>query len=642
LGFALDSFLARFDNPLKDGRGFRVRCPAHDDNDPSLHVEQSADGAKVLVVCRAGCSLERILAELHASPTDLFENGSRSNGSQEEGATPAKAPGPARPPFGRITKTYDYVNERNVLVYQVLRDEHKNFRQRRPTNADPGIGEPFTYNLDGVRRVLYRLPEVEAARKLGHRIYVVEGEKDADNLANIGLTATTAAQGAASPWLPTYTDQLTGAAEVVIIPDNDPPGRKHALEVRDALAPHVQNVKLLELPGVPDKGDVSDWLQDKTRDDLESLANDAPPYVLPVQRFSHVSVTLDEFMRRTYKKPRSLLGNGFICAGELAFLYGRPGIGKTWLLLQLADAWSRGEGLFGLQAPEGGPVRVGILELETDAYWLQQRVDKLRHHTGTSAGGACVHVVARPDLKGAVDMLSDDYLALARWCTDEALDVVFIDALSRSHTADENKGPDFGRVLRRFDEISYETGTALLPLHHEPKGNPDGKERDDMDSLRGHSRMSSDCKSLMRLAVVREVKSDPSSNVYALRFPKTNNASPIAPIYLERPKDSGFVVTDDFDPELRKAENVEAVRVALVAAGPSGGATLDQLAATTGLSTRTVKRHAALIGAVPVGDLGDGRKGKKPTPRLGLRGQAGQPALVQTSEPMETQGTLGV
>jgi len=571
---ALERFLGRFDSPIKDGRGWRVRCPAHDDNDPSLHVEQSQDGSKVLVVCRAGCSLEQILHKLGATSADLFESHSENG---KEGPTAQ-----GRPPFGRVVKTYDYLNEQNVLVYQVLRDEHKNFRQRRPTNSDPGIGEPWTYNLDGVRRVLYRLPEVEAANKLGHRIYVVEGEKDADNLASIGLTATTAAQGASSPWLPTYTEQLAGAVDVVIIPDNDKAGREHALAVRDAIAPHVQTVRVLELPGLADKGDVSNWLETGggNRDELERLANDAAPYVLPVQRFSSVAFSAPDFIARQYPAPPSLLGDGILCAGDLAILYGKPGTAKTWAALQLAIAVARAEPWFGI--PTGNaPLRVGVLELEVHAVPLQARLRAL----GVGPGDSGLRIVSRPDLNGRVDLREDlDFKALESWCRDDGLGLLVVDALSRVHNIDENQAKEMAPLLGRFDDLRFATRTAPLLIHHEPKGPSKGRDAvEDIDALRGSSRLSSDPNCLIRLIKL-------PSGLRTLRFVKTNNAADTAPLFLLRTAAGPLELTDAPENQAKKGAATRD-RVLVELRKHPGGAKTGAIADAVGLEKNTARGH---------------------------------------------------
>jgi 5S rRNA maturation endonuclease (ribonuclease M5) len=147
---------------------------------------------------------------------------------------------------------YDYADERGRLLYQQCRTEPKSFFTRRPDGSGG-----FVNGLNGARRVPYRLRDlIEADPVL--TLFVVEGEKDADRLRSLGLLATTNA-GGAGKWRDEYSEPLRDRS-VVILPDNDEPGRKHAAQVARSLKGIAASVKVVELPNLPGKGDVSDWL----------------------------------------------------------------------------------------------------------------------------------------------------------------------------------------------------------------------------------------------------------------------------------------------------------------------------------------------------------------------------------------------
>jgi len=127
--------------------------------------------------------------------------------------------------------------------------------------------------LNGARRVLYHLPELLASDPR-QMVVVVEGEKDVERLRGLGLVATCNV-GGAGKWKAELAEHLTGR-DVVILPDNDAPGRKHAEQVAASLHGKAASVKRVDLPGVPDKGDVSDWLDaGGTKDELLRLCEDA-------------------------------------------------------------------------------------------------------------------------------------------------------------------------------------------------------------------------------------------------------------------------------------------------------------------------------------------------------------------------------
>jgi putative DNA primase/helicase len=177
----------------------------------------------------------------------------------------------------RQIAAYDYTTADGHLVFQVVRFDPKDFRQRQPD----GNGG-WLWKMAGVQRLIYRLPKVAEGIQAGATIYIVEGEKAADRLAELGLIATCSPAGA-NKWKAEHSAFLAGA-EVVILPDNDEPGRSHAAMVAASLQGKAASIRVLALPGLPDKGDVVDWITSGgTADKLTALArtalepNTAPP-----------------------------------------------------------------------------------------------------------------------------------------------------------------------------------------------------------------------------------------------------------------------------------------------------------------------------------------------------------------------------
>ena len=145
-------------------------------------------------------------------------------------------------------RTFEYRDEHGTLLYRVIRSEPKSFRQQAADGS---------WSIKGVRRVPYRLPELLAADPTSV-VYIVEGEKDADRLAALGLVATTNS-GGAGKWIPEFADHLKGR-RVCILPDNDDAGRNHAAQVANTLVARGIDHRIVDLPNLPEKGDVSDWL----------------------------------------------------------------------------------------------------------------------------------------------------------------------------------------------------------------------------------------------------------------------------------------------------------------------------------------------------------------------------------------------
>lgn len=209
----------------KQSSGWVALCPAHNDQNPSLSLNDTRDG-RILAKCHAGCKQAAVIAALKA-----------------------RGLWPDLPPRARraITARYDYTDEDGQSLYQVVRTEPKGFYQRRPDGHGGWI------NKKNKRQVLYRLREVLEAPI----VFLVEGEKDVETLRAHGFVATTNAGGAQAPWLPSFTEALRGR-EVILIPDNDNPGRQRVLTIARALLGCAARIVVLELE---DGKDVSEWFE---------------------------------------------------------------------------------------------------------------------------------------------------------------------------------------------------------------------------------------------------------------------------------------------------------------------------------------------------------------------------------------------
>ena len=266
-----------------DGK-WRVCCKAHADTDPSLQVTETPSGT-VLLTCRTGCSFTAICYAMGLAKEELFH---------DFGKKKFQTPNQAAKNFKNSKKkktqrlegefeaaTYDYRDSTGVLIYQVVRFENpegkKRFAQRRPDPERQGFHH---YNLKGVSPVLYRLPELIAADK-SHPVFIPEGEKKVDALRSWGFTAT-CNSGGAKKWQKGYATYFRGR-DVVLLADNDPPnavtgksaGREHVEKVKSQLEGIAKSVRFLDLPNLPPKGDIVDWIADGgTKEQFEKLVED--------------------------------------------------------------------------------------------------------------------------------------------------------------------------------------------------------------------------------------------------------------------------------------------------------------------------------------------------------------------------------
>jgi len=324
-------FLARLDGVKRaqDGQWY-ARCPAHEDHRQSLSVARGDDG-RTLITCHAGCRTDDVLQRLGLAERDLFDDA-----------------GQQRPSERQVVATYDYRDERGQLLFQVVRKEDKSFSQRRPA----GTGG-WVWKLGDVRRVLYRLPELLAA-PAEQPVFVVEGEKDVDNLRAIGIVATCNPHGAGK-WavVSDLARRVLRGREVVVIPDNDDPGRAHAAAISGSLQGAARSVRLLELPGLPPAGDVSDWL--KAGGSAAALVELAR--AVPVAKPDLAGIDVGTFGERVAGEREERLATarllvpfeqaflddalGGVLPGDLILLTARSGEGKTQMASMIAENAAR-------------------------------------------------------------------------------------------------------------------------------------------------------------------------------------------------------------------------------------------------------------------------------------------------------------
>lgn len=330
---SVQELLSRLRHVKRAGEGWVSLCPAHDDKHHSLSIAEGDRG--IVLNCHAGCRPEEVAISLGVQLRDLFY--------EERQAS-------------RVVAEYKYVDDNGVLRYVVERRDPKDFRQRRPDGSGGWI-----WSLKGaVTPLPYKLPEILAS-DLAEPILIVEGEKDVDELQRRGFFAT-CNSGGAGKWRPELSKWFAGR-HVVIIPDNDEAGKKHAARVSELLAGVAATTTILELPGLPPKGDVADWLAaGHTSDELRALLP-TPASDNATDRFFFVH-DFDE------PEPQEWIWSGWIPKGFVTTMYAHGGSSKSFLSQFMGLQIAMNREIFGRKVI-GGPVVFLDGELDRDS-WLRR------------------------------------------------------------------------------------------------------------------------------------------------------------------------------------------------------------------------------------------------------------------------------
>jgi len=374
-----------------------------------------------------------------------------------------------------MSAVYDYTDEHGEVVYQIRRYEPKTFRQVRPD----GNGG-WLHNLDGVTPVPYRLHDMLARPDMP--VFIVEGEKAADRLARHGIVATTN-NGGAKNWKPELNQWFEGR-NVVILPDNDEAGRAHADTVVANIFDGAAAVKVVELSGLADKGDVVDYLAGgRDIEDVLSEVKAAPT----LGEAPAVDVVADndnagepereyyDFVDEDYlisMPPVSWAvgdgDHGLITAHGLSMIYGAPGSGKSFITLDMALCQAHGIEWQGMPTKQGD-----VLYIAGEGVGgLGKRVKAWKMSHGLGASG---HFHMLPLAVNFRDQADIEKLMYSIERLDRQWTCIYVDTLARALLgADENSSQEAGLAVSAADALKHAFDCAVVFVHHSGKNSDRG------------------------------------------------------------------------------------------------------------------------------------------------------------------------
>lgn len=473
-GACVGAVLARLKKVRKAGKGWVALCPAHDDTKASLSIAEGNDG-RVLLNCHAGgCSAETIMAAIGLTMQDAFPDGHKSRPlPPPPRQQPVPKPAIPQPDAERswpIVAQYDYTDANGGLQFQVIRKEptlqlengkrQKTFYQRRPDGAGGwafGLGDMST-------RPLYRLPELIEDLAIERVVLLVEGEKDVETARGLGLAATTH-MGGSKAWRPEYAETLRGG-RVIIIPDNDAPGREWALEAATALHSTAASLRILPLPNVGVGGDLTDWIQGGgSRGQLDRLLLRARPWApgnpIPEPVSSRFRVYSD--LELESMPPMAWMADGVWPATSLLALCGPPGSGKSFVAMDLALSVATRRSWLGRAVMPGSVLYVAA----EGSAGMRQRVMAWKNNAGVTSVTGVGFVIETANLLQATDV--DHVMRALDGLPDEPRLIVF-DTLARSMPGgDENDTEDMSMVVDHIDKLRRLTSASIMVVHHTRK-----------------------------------------------------------------------------------------------------------------------------------------------------------------------------
>jgi hypothetical protein len=262
----LELVLSLLPDAKKNGRGWRAKCPAHEDHNPSLSISTGSVG-RVLLHCHAGCSVEAIVSVIGLKMADLMPErdpptmkkppaGKHGGGQRTPRVYPTAADAVAALArrLGRPSATWTYTDAAGEPVGLAVRWDTPDGKTIRPIAK---VGDGWIVGTMPEPRVPYSLPELLA--RPGERVFICEGEKAADAAARLGLLATTSSGGAKAA---AKTDWKTlSNRDVVILVDNDAAGEQYGEHVKTILLKLGCRVRIVRLPGLPTGGDIVDFIE---------------------------------------------------------------------------------------------------------------------------------------------------------------------------------------------------------------------------------------------------------------------------------------------------------------------------------------------------------------------------------------------
>ncbi len=433
-----------------------VQCPFHDDRTASL----SLNYRKGVWNCFAGCGKGGLVA---------FEEKIKGIGHTEaqEAVRHALKLGNGHP-SEKPEAVYTYRDAGSREVFQKLRYPGKRFviRRKAETGYISGLGE-----MD--EKPLYCMETLVRANV----VFVVEGERDCDTLNELLKTklsahhtyAATCNFDGAGKWRNSYSKYFAGKM-VFILPDNDEPGRKHAAMVAESLTAYAYQIRIVELKGLPEKGDVSDYLEEHTLDQLFEQIKATPAWKRELTAPARVFIPALEFISTRQGEDIDWMVDGILERGANGVIVAEPKVGKSWIAIDLALSLAMGSDFLGYRVRM--PVKTAFLSREDNpglTQWRMKHLMRGKHKPQNLDIDQTLMMNTRAQMP-QFSLMNDLHMdEVCRALESFRPEICFLDVFKVLHPVDENDNTEMHKVMERLILIQNRVGCSIALVHHSRK-----------------------------------------------------------------------------------------------------------------------------------------------------------------------------
>jgi len=440
-----NDILSKLPDARQSGDEWLASCPLPGHKTPAKHLTLKDAGDKALATCfnlhdfRDMKDYDALCQALCFDSLTYSRNGN----------------GPEPKMQKTLIATFSYEYEKGKEAYQMRRFDlgngSKTFEAWHKEGGKyiSGMGEYKD------KPILYHLPEVKEWLATGKRIYIPEGELKVDRIITRGGASTTSPFGAGrNKWRSEYSKVLAGA-EVIILPDNDKPGSDFAQNKATSLHGIAKSIKILELPGLPEKGDIIDWFNaGGTFEQLEQLANTCPDYE-PGNNGVKLRCMADVKAEKV-----DWLSKPYIPKGKVTLIEGDPGIGKSTATLGIATGVTLGTGIPGQELTE--PSNVVIASAEDGlGDTIRPRLDAMR------ADVSRIYAI-----DGALTLDENGFALVESYLERIHPALLIIDPLVAylGATVDIHRANEVRHVMAQLARLAEKFDVAILAVRHLTKG----------------------------------------------------------------------------------------------------------------------------------------------------------------------------